>query len=71
VGRARLLRDLGAAGLEGVLFNEAIEAEGALVFAKVCEMGLEGIVSKRSGSLYKRGRTRNWLKTRIPAFVRT
>jgi bifunctional non-homologous end joining protein LigD len=59
------------AGLDGVLFSEAIEAEGALVFAKACEMGLEGIVSKRAGSLYKSGRSRNWLKTRNPAFVRT
>jgi ATP-dependent DNA ligase len=27
-------------------------AEGALVFDKACEMGLEGIVSKRVGSAY-------------------
>jgi bifunctional non-homologous end joining protein LigD len=46
-------------------------AEGAIVFAKACEMGLEGIVSKRAGSLYRSGRSRNWLKTRNPAFVRT
>jgi ATP-dependent DNA ligase len=59
------------ADLDGVLFSEAIEAEGELVFAKACEMGLEGIVSKRAGSLYKSGRSRNWLKTRNPAFVRT
>jgi ATP-dependent DNA ligase len=62
--------DIGAGGAEGVLFSEAIEAEGALVFAKACEMGLEGIVSKRAGSVYKSGRCRNWLKTRNPAFIR-
>ena len=56
---------------DGVLFSEAIEAEGELVFAKACALGLEGIVSKRAGSLYKSGRSRNWLKTRNPAFVRT
>ena len=59
------------AGLDGVLFSEAIEAEGDLVFAKACELGLEGIVSKRAGSLYRSGCSRNWLKTRNPAFVRT
>jgi bifunctional non-homologous end joining protein LigD len=59
------------AGLDGVLFSEAIEAEGAVVFAKACELGLEGIVSKRAGSLYKSGRSRNWLKTINPNFVRT
>ena len=31
-------------------------AEGALVFAKACEMGLEGIVSKRLGGVYWSGR---------------
>jgi bifunctional non-homologous end joining protein LigD len=59
------------AAVDGVLFSEAIEAEGALVFAKACDRGLEGIVSKRSGSLYQSGRSQNWLKTRNPAFVRT
>ena len=37
-------------------------AEGALVFAKACELGLGGIVSKRAGSRYRSGTTRNWLK---------
>jgi ATP-dependent DNA ligase len=41
------------------------------VFAKACELGLEGIVSKRVGSFYKRGRSRNWLKTVNLDFVRT
>jgi ATP-dependent DNA ligase len=34
--------------------SEAIAAEGALVFVKAGEMGLEGIVSKRVGSRYRR-----------------
>jgi ATP-dependent DNA ligase len=46
------------------------KAEGALVFAKACEMGLEGIVSKREGSLNKSGPSRSWLKTKNPYFVR-
>ncbi len=37
------------ADADAILFSEAIAAEGALVFAKACEMGLEGIVSKRLG----------------------
>jgi len=52
------------------LFSEAIEAEGALVFAKACEMGLEGIVSKRLGGPYWSGRCRNWVKVKNPAFQR-
>jgi ATP-dependent DNA ligase len=35
---------------------DALAAEGTVVFAKVCELGLEGVVSKREGSLYKSGR---------------
>jgi ATP-dependent DNA ligase len=52
-------------------FREALAAGGAVVFAKACELGLEGIVSKREGSFYRTGRSRNWLKTINPDFVRT
>jgi bifunctional non-homologous end joining protein LigD len=46
------------AGVGGILFSEALAAEGEVVFAKACELGLEGIVSKRAGSLYRCGRSR-------------
>ena len=57
-------------GLDGLVFNETIAAEGALVFAKACELGCEGIVSKRVGSRYWSGPSRQWLKVRNPAFSR-
>ena len=47
-----------------------VKAEGALVFVKACEMGLERTVSKRAGSLYRSGTSRNWLKCRNPEFQR-
>lgn len=53
------------------LFSEALTAEGAVVFAKACKLGLEGIVSKRAGSFYRSGKSRDWLKTKNPNFVRT
>jgi bifunctional non-homologous end joining protein LigD len=56
---------------DGILFSEGLAAEGAVVFANACELGLEGIVSKRQGSFYKGGPSRNWLKTINPKFVRT
>jgi bifunctional non-homologous end joining protein LigD len=56
---------------DGIVFSDALEAEDALVFAKACEMSLEGIVSKREGSFYRSGKSRNWLKTINPDFVRT
>ena len=58
-------------GVDGILFNEALAEEGAVVFVNACELGLEGIVSKRAGSFYRNGRSRNCLKTKNPYFVRT
>ncbi len=62
--------ELGAvvAEIDAILFSEAIEAEGAIVFVKACEMNLERIVSKRLGGSYWSGRCRNWLKAKNPAF---
>jgi bifunctional non-homologous end joining protein LigD len=57
-------------GIDGLTFSEAIEADGATVFAHACRLGLEGIVSKRLGGLYASGRCRNWLKVKNPAFER-
>jgi bifunctional non-homologous end joining protein LigD len=37
------------------------------VFRHACQLGLEGIVSKRLGSRYTSGRTRDWLKFKNPA----
>ena len=51
----------------GLRLNEHIEADGPTVFAHVCKMGLEGIVSKRKGSSYRSGRSRNRLKSKNPA----
>jgi hypothetical protein len=41
--------------------------DGAAVFQHACKMGLEGIVSKRKDSLYRSGRSKNWLKMKNPA----
>jgi ATP-dependent DNA ligase len=49
----------------------AFAAEGAVVFAKRASLGLESIVSKRTGSCYRSGRSCNWLKAEKPNFVRT
>jgi ATP-dependent DNA ligase len=36
------------------------------VFRHVCNLGLEGIVSKRKGSPYRSGRSPDWLKVKNP-----
>ena len=37
---------------------------GSNFFELICELGLEGVVSKRLKSRYRSGRTRSWLKTK-------
>jgi len=37
-----------------------------VVFRHVCQLGFEGIVSKRLGSPYISGRSRTWLKFKNP-----
>jgi bifunctional non-homologous end joining protein LigD len=64
--KARLEKLLGRAG-SGVQFNEHLEAEGPVVFEHACRMGLEGIVSKRKGSLYRSGRSEHWVKAKNPS----
>jgi ATP-dependent DNA ligase len=44
-------------GVDGIPFSEALAAEGAVVFAKARELDLEGIVSKREGSLTRMRRS--------------
>jgi bifunctional non-homologous end joining protein LigD len=62
---ARLLRNTGA----GILFNEHIAEDGAIVFAHACQLGAEGIVSKRVDGTYRSGLCRVWIKVRNPASI--
>lgn len=43
-------------------YSEHVSGNGAEFFAKACERGLEGIVSKVAKSVYAPGRQRSWLK---------
>lgn len=49
---------------------EAIEGDGATVFAHARRLGVEGSVSKRLGTTYQSGRSRHWLKSKNPDYVR-
>jgi bifunctional non-homologous end joining protein LigD len=53
--------------LPGLRVNEHLIHSGEVVYRHACRMGLEGIVSKRLGSRYTSGRTRDWLKFKNPA----
>jgi bifunctional non-homologous end joining protein LigD len=41
---------------------EHVEVHGKEMYDQVCEMELEGIVAKRAASVYRAGRTKDWLK---------
>jgi ATP-dependent DNA ligase len=49
-----------------VVLNEHYEEDGEAVFRAACRLGCEGIVSKRLGSVYRRGRSPLWLKVKNP-----
>ncbi|TIP73326.1 MAG: DNA ligase D [Mesorhizobium sp.] len=54
----RLLKDAPPA----LVYVDHLEGHGPTVFEHACEMGLEGIVSKRADSPYRSGRQESWLK---------
>jgi hypothetical protein len=47
--------------------NEHIDEPGDVAFRHACKLGFEGIVSKRFGSPYRSGRSRDWIKSKNPA----
>jgi len=63
--KATLASILGKAR-HGVRLNEHLAHDGSEVFAHACQMGLEGIVSKRLGSRYRSGRSPDLLKFKNP-----
>jgi len=63
--RKILLRDvIGAARCERVVYVDHVLGIGKELFEAVRQIGAEGIVSKRQGSLYRGGESREWLKTK-------
>jgi bifunctional non-homologous end joining protein LigD len=50
----------------GIQYVEHTEGHGEKLFEAVCDLGLEGIVSKRLTSVYRSGPSRAWLKIKNP-----
>jgi bifunctional non-homologous end joining protein LigD len=65
--RKATLASIEAKASPGIRFNGHIEGDGPTVFAHACKMRLEGIVSKRKDSMYRSGRSPDWLKMKNPA----
>ncbi|WP_342586905.1 RNA ligase family protein [Mesorhizobium wenxiniae] len=49
---------------ERIQFSEAMPGESDALFYLIDKAGMEGMVSKRRGSKYRSGETRQWLKTK-------
>jgi bifunctional non-homologous end joining protein LigD len=59
---AAIIETMDASAGDRVRFSDHIAGAGEEVFARACELGLEGIVSKRADSRYQQRRSRSWLK---------
>jgi ATP-dependent DNA ligase len=52
---------------QGIALNEYFAGDGDIVYRQACRLGCEGIVSKRLGSPYRSGRSKQWVKVKNPA----
>jgi ATP-dependent DNA ligase len=52
--------------LPGLQLDGHISDPGDIVFRHACKFGFEGIVSKRLGSIYRSGKSKDWLKFKNP-----
>jgi bifunctional non-homologous end joining protein LigD len=50
----------------GIQYVEHTKGHGEKLFEAVCDLGLEGIVSKRLTSVYRSGPSRTWIKVKNP-----
>ena len=59
-----LIEKLPAAASSVINYVEPLHQDGVTVYASVCRLGLEGIVSKQIDAPYRAGRSDEWRKTR-------
>ncbi|MET3839056.1 DNA ligase [Bradyrhizobium sp. OAE829] len=65
---AKVLENSTVMGSPGIQLSEYMEGEfGPAMFEHACELGLEGIVSKRRDCAYRAGPSSNWIKVKNPA----
>ena len=64
--KRRLAKLLGRSKRRAIQFVEHLVGDGPTVFDHVCQMGLEGIVSKRVDASYRSGMSTTWLKSKNP-----
>ena len=64
--RKELLAKLLKGSHLSLVLNEHFDEDGASVYRAACQLGCEGIVSKRFGSTYSSGRSKYWVKVKNP-----
>jgi bifunctional non-homologous end joining protein LigD len=57
----RILRDRGSGP---VRYGDHLEASGRTIYERACDMGVEGVISKRRDRPYRPGRGKDWLKSK-------
>jgi bifunctional non-homologous end joining protein LigD len=62
LARKQVLRQIVPGGEGVVRYSDHVQGEGATFFREACNVGLEGIISKRADSAYRGLRGRDWLK---------
>jgi len=50
-----------------IQYGDHLKGDGTMIFDHVCQLGLEGIVSKRMDAPYRSGPSKTWLKSKNPA----
>jgi bifunctional non-homologous end joining protein LigD len=63
--RKKALSRLLGGSSAGILYNDHVVAEGAVVFEHACKLGAEGIVSKRINAPYRSGPYPAWSRSAI------
>jgi bifunctional non-homologous end joining protein LigD len=73
IERKRLLAELltQAGDIKPVFLSEDFDTDGASLFKQACELGLEGIISKRKDAPYKSKRTEDWVKSKCVQIAAT
>jgi bifunctional non-homologous end joining protein LigD len=66
IERKAALRKLVRRKNSGIQYVAHADGHGAEMFAAVCDLGLEGIVSKRLTSPYRSGPSKAWIKVKNP-----
>ena len=65
--RKARLRSLLVRSKMGIVYSDHVAGDdGAKIFAAACELGLEGIVSKRRDRSYVSGPCKHWIKLKNP-----